>query len=353
MRRTTMLRRVLALASTALLTAGLTYAEATRSLRVTLSGDPAEPFSVENLAGKMTIVAGEGDAVVAVATVHAETEELAAAVRFEQVTGRDGEPTLRVRYPLDRHGTIRYPSGGHSSVDYDGHRVTVSSHSGIMVYADVEVRVLRRALSTNFRNYVGSLTAEGITGKILLDTASGDIVARSLDGTVKAGSGSGEVHGEQLKGSFTCDTGSGGCQVNGFDGDTLKLDSGSGAIRVSRATAAKIHADTGSGGIHIEQADTEEFVGDSGSGTIEFEGMGARLRRIKSDTGSGDIGLRLPADASFELLADQGSGDLTCGFKDAQPIVKKRTVVGYRRGDGRIRVDLDTGSGDVTIAPTP
>jgi len=341
------------MASTVLLFAALSFGEATRSLRVTLSGDPAAPFSVENLAGKMTIVAGDGDAVVAVATVHAENEELAAAVRFEQVTGKDGEPALRVRYPLDRHGTIRYPSGGRSNVDYDGHRVTVSGHSGVMIYADVEVRVPRRAVSASFRNPVGSMTAEGVTGKLLLDTGSGDITARNLEGTIKADSGSGDVRAERIKGSYLCDTGSGSCQVDGFEGDTVKLDSGSGAIRVRSAKTSRIHADSGSGGIRIEQADTEEFLGDSGSGTIEFEGAGARLRRVKGDTGSGDIALRLPADASFELVADQGSGDLTCGFKEAQPIVKKRTVVGYRRGDGRIRIDLDTGSGDVSIDPTP
>jgi hypothetical protein len=346
-----MLRRVLALASTAILTAGLAHSEATRSLQVTLSGDPAAPFSVENLAGKMTVLAGDGDAVVAVATVHAESEELAAAMRFEQVTGKDGEPALRVRYPLDRHSTIRYPAGGRSAVDYDGHRVTVSGHSGVMVYADVEVRLPRRAVSASLRNPVGSMTAEGITGKLLLDTGSGDITARNIEGTIKADSGSGDVRAERIKGLYMCDTGSGSCQVDGFEGDTLKLDSGSGAIRVKSAKASRIHADSGSGGIRIEQADTEEFLGDSGSGTIEFEGVGARLRRVKGDTGSGDITLRLPADASFELVADQGSGDLVCGFKDAQPIVKKRTVVGYRRGDGRIRIDLDTGSGDVSIVP--
>ena len=346
-----MLRRALALVSTAILTASLAHAEATRSLRVTLSGDPAAPFSVENLAGKMTVVAGDGDAVVAVATVHAETEELAAAMRFEQVMGKDGEPALRVRYPLDRHGTIRYPFGGRSTTDYDGHRVTVSSHSGVMVYADVEVRLPRRAVSASFRNPVGSMTAEGITGKLLLDTGSGEITARNLEGTIKADSGSGDVRAERIKGSYMCDTGSGSCQVDGFEGDSLNLDSGSGAIRVTGAKASRIHADSGSGGIRIDQADTEEFLGDSGSGTIEFDALGTRLRRIKGDTGSGDIRLRLPADASFELVADQGSGDLACGFKDAQPIVKKRTVVGYRRGDGRIRIDLDTGSGDVSIVP--
>lgn len=348
-----MLRRVLALASTTILTAGLAHAEATRSLRVTLAGDPASPFSVENLAGKMIIVAGDGDEVAAVATVHAENEELAAAVRFEQVTGKDGEPALRVRYPLDRHSTIRYPSGGRSNVDYDGHRVTVSSQSGVMVYADVDVRVPRRAVSASFRNPVGSITAEGITGKLLLDTGSGDITARNLEGAIKADSGSGDVRAERIKGSYMCDTGSGSCQVDGFEGDTLNLDSGSGTIRVTHANATKISADTGSGSIRIEQADTAEFMGDSGSGNIEFEGTGTRLQRVKGDTGSGDIRLRLPGDTAFELVADQGSGDLACGFKDAQPIVKKRTVIGYRRGDGRVRISLDTGSGDVRIDPTP
>jgi hypothetical protein len=348
-----MIRRTLALAATAILTAGLAYAETTRTLQATLSTDPATPFSVENLAGKMTVLAGDGNVVVAVATVHAGSEELAAAMRFEQVTGKDGEPALRVRYPLDRHDTIRYSPGGHSTVDYDGHRVTVSDTSGAMVYADVEVRLPRRALSANFRNYVGSLAAEGISGKILLDTASGDITARSLDGTVKTDSGSGDVRAEKIKGSFTCDTGSGGCELNGFEGDALTLDSGSGTIRVTRVSARVIRADTGSGGIRVQQADTAEFMGDSGSGNIEFEGTGTRLQRVRGDTGSGDIRLRLPATSSFELVADQGSGDLACGFKDAQPIVKKRLVVGYRRGDGKIRIDLDTGSGDVSIDPAP
>jgi hypothetical protein len=346
-----MLRRALGVASTALLIAGFSFGEANRSLRVTLVADPASPFSVENLAGKMTVVATDGDAVVAVATVHAESEDLAAAMHFEQVTGSNGEPTLRVRYPLDRHGTIRYRAGGHSKVEYDGRTVDVSSTGGVMVYADVEVSVPRRALSATFRNYVGSLSAEGASGKILLDTASADITARNLDGTVKADCGSGDVRAQQLKGSFTCDTGSGSCRVDGFDGDDLKLDTGSGAVRVVRVTAARIHADTGSGSIRIERADTGEFLGDTGSGTIEFEATGTRLQRVRGDTGSGDIRLRLPADASFELVADQGSGDLSCAFKDAQPIVKKRTVVGYRRGDGRIRIDVDTGSGDVTVTP--
>jgi hypothetical protein len=54
---------------------------------------------------------------------------------------------------------------------------------------------------------------------------------------------------------------------------------------------------------------------------------------------------------SFELRADTGSGDVESGFADAEPIVRHREVIGYRRGDGTVKIDVDTGSGDVTVDP--
>jgi hypothetical protein len=38
-------------------------------------------------------------------------------------------------------------------------------------------------------------------------------------------------------------------------------------------------------------------------------------------------------------------------FKDAQPIVRHKEVIGYRRGDARTKIDVDTGSGDLMIEP--
>ncbi len=113
----------------------------------------------------------------------------------------------------------------------------------------------------------------------------------------------------------------------------------------------RLKADTGSGEIRAENVDLEEFRGDTGSGNILVQATGARLRRVVADTGSGDITVHLPPDASFELNADVGSGDIVSRFADAQPIVHNRTVVGYRRAEGRTRIDVDTGSGDVTVAP--
>ncbi len=354
-----MSRKTLVLAVAAIAATCTAFAETTRTLRATLSGEVSAPFAIENLAGTMTIRVGEGSAVEAVATVHAEDEASAATIAFEQVRGREGRPTLRVRYPVDEHRTFRYPVNGRgafhylggSTVEYDGRKVKVSSTSGVLLYADVEVRVPRHVDDAEFHNLVGTLLAEGVDGRVRLDSASADITATKLTGTLVADSGSGDVRAESVGGSFTCDTGSGNCVVVGFDGDELSCDTGSGDISVRDARVARLQADTGSGDIRVENSDVEELRGDTGSGDILLQASGARLRRVVADTGSGDVTVSLPTDASFELNADVGSGDIVSRYPDAQPIIHDRTVVGYRRGDGRVRIDVDTGSGDVTVAP--
>ena len=97
--------------------------------------------------------------------------------------------------------------------------------------------------------------------------------------------------------------------------------------------------------------DIEQFDADTGSGDVELAAVGARLTSIRADTGSGSVTLRLPGNASFEALADQGSGDIRMAFSDAEPIRHKSEIVGYRRGDGRIRITVETGSGDLRIEP--
>ncbi|MBZ5588435.1 MAG: DUF4097 domain-containing protein [Acidobacteriia bacterium] len=369
-----MRRPALLIAVFSLTISTLALGEATRTLRATLSGDVKAPFAVENLAGRMTVVAGDGDTVIAVATVHSESEALANAMRFEQVRNQDGLPTLRVIYPLDRERRIRYPEAfddgadtgrhGHheshwflgllfsnSEIRYDGHRVRVGSSNGTLLYADIEVTVPRRAVEATFRNFVGALRAEGLEGRIMLDTTHGAITARSLRGDIKADTGSSDVLAESITGSLVCDTGSGACIVNGFEGKELYCDTGSGAVRVRDVRAERLRADTGSGHVRAERADVEEFSGDTGSGGIEAELVGTRLRRVKADTGSGDVTLLLPAEASFDVAADQGSGELTCAFADAQAVRSDHKTVGYRRGDGRARISIDTGSGDARIKP--
>ncbi len=341
--------------------AGFATAETTRTLRVQLSGDPARPFAVENLAGTMHITATDEPTVTAVATLHAESDSLANTVRFEQVVNEKGIPALRVRYPVDRHRDYRYPGSGSGGfwdglfgsnrIKYDGALVSVNGSRGVLLYADVEVKVPRRTLDAVFKNHVGALSAEGIEGRVRLDAGSGAISADRMKGEVTADTGSGNITATDIEGSFVCDTGSGNCTVSRFAGETLKCDTGSGSVQVEGASARHIAADTGSGRVRGLAIDAEEFTADTGSGSIELEAKGTRFRQIKADTGSGSVKLRLPDHTGFELRADTGSGDIVSRFPDAQAIVHRKEVVGYRRGDGRVRIDVDTGSGDVVIEP--
>jgi len=339
-------------------------AEATRTVRAELSRDALGHFVVENLAGTMRVVPGTGPTVVAVATLHAEDDDRAKAMAIEQVTGKLGVPTLRVIYPIDHGDTIRYPGpgavkgtlarmfgGSSTTTEYAGRRVKISDGHGILMYADVEVQVPRHLVDATFRNVVGLLEGHDLDGKILFDSSSGDVSIEKVRGEIKADTGSGDVRASGLEGSFVCDTGSGDCDLGDFKGDTLRCDVGSGNVTVRSATAKLVTADTGSGDVQVAGGDIEEFRADTGSGDVRLENHGARLARVKADTGSGDVTLRLAADAAFEALADQGSGDISMGYKDAQAIVRHKEVIGYRRGDARIKIDVDTGSGDLTIEP--
>lgn len=352
-------RRLIPLMVVALAFGAIATAETTRSLRAELP-TADEAFVVENLAGVMTVKTGDVSGIVAVATIHAGNEDLADSVSFDRVRGDKGVTKLIVRYPVREHRRFRYPErgggglfgwDGTTQLRYDGHRVKVGGSGGVLLWAEVEVTVPRSEIDGVFKNHVGRLEAEDVHGHVRLDTSSGDIVARHLDGDVELDTGSGDVRAEDMRGALDCDTGSGDCLIAHFEGTLLKCDTGSGDIRVSDAVARRIDADTGSGDVDVKDADTVEFRGDTGSGGVRIEAIGTRLERISADTGSGDVLIRLPADAGFSVYADQGSGDLRSRFGDARAIVKGRTVVGYERGDGRIRIDADTGSGDVTITP--
>jgi DUF4097 and DUF4098 domain-containing protein YvlB len=349
--------------------AGPALAESTRTLRLEYA--PTGRFVVENIAGTMRVTAGSSDKIVAVATVHGEDDATAALMKFEQVAGDDGVPTLRVVYPVDKYTTFRYPGGDNAAEDegwlahifgvsgsstisntkYAGHRISIKSSSGLLLYADVEVQLPRRSVEGTFRNLVGGIHGQGVEGTLMFDGASGDLTLDGLKGDIKADTGSGDVKATNLEGSFVCDTGSGDCDLDGFKGEAVKCDVGSGDVTLVNGSARTIDTDTGSGNVEVKDFDTEKFSADTGSGDVLLEARGTRLTTVTADTGSGDVTLRLDPEITFEARADQGSGDIVNHFSDAQPIVKDKEVIGYRRGDAKTRITVETGSGDFVIGP--
>ena len=337
-------------------------AEVTKTLNAEIAGGSA--WAVENLAGVMTVVPGGGAGVTISATVHAESEELAGSIRIEQVSGPKGVPTLRVRYPVGNHQTYRYPklSGEHSSslmnwfgggtqIDYDGQRVKITGSGGSLLYVDLEVQVPAKAAAGVLINHVGKIDAKGVQGDLHFVADNGDVALDKIGGSTRVTTGSGDVHATDGTGSMAVETGSGDIHIEEFSGEQIRCDVGSGDVTLRSGMVGKVVVDTGSGDVSVEALDAEEFVSETGSGDIEFEAAGNRLVKVKTETGSGDVTLMLGPDASFDVRADQGSGDLLNRYADATPIAKGREIVGYRRGDGRIQVRVDTGSGDLVIEP--
>jgi putative adhesin len=339
----------------------LASAEVTKSLRFEMT-PPAGLYAVENLAGTMKVVPGASSTVVAVATVHAESDELLGSIRLVQVRGKKGEPVLRVEYPLDRHTTYRYPrngsgvlsslfgGGSNTTVEYAGKKVKVTSDKGVLLWADVEVQIPEDHEGA-FRNSVGALRGQGVEGKLSFDGASADVSLETVRGTIKVDTGSGDVKAHDVEGELACNTGSGDISLQKFRGDLLDFDTGSGDIDVRDSQVRTVKADTGSGDIRVHATGLDAFDGDTGSGDISLDAADGALTTVRADTGSGDVTLILGPQASFELTADQGSGGLVSHYEDAKPILSGRELVGYRRGDAKAKIHVETGSGDVVLQP--
>ena len=349
--------------SLALVSVSLRADDTVRTLKAEISEPDAAHFAVENLLGTMRISVGSGAAVTVVATVYAESPELADAVRLERMAGQGGAATLRVRYPYDKVSTFRYrePSdrgdsgfGGWASssdYDYDGHRVRVSRGRGKRLYADVEIQVPAGRLNAGFRNLAGLVEAEGLRGQVRFGVGSADLRLRRLDGDFELDGSSGDVRARDIKGSWKSDFSSGDTDLDGFEGESLSFQASSGDIVLRSIRAKRADFDTSSGDVRLLDADLEEFSAKATSGDVAFSAAGSALKQVRITTSSGDVSLHLPSNAAFEIDASQSSGEMEVGFSDGTAVRHRATLVGYRRGTGGARIHVRTSSGDLSVFP--
>ncbi|MGE5279042.1 MAG: DUF4097 family beta strand repeat-containing protein [Acidobacteriota bacterium] len=340
-------------------------AEVTKTLRAQLPAPDLSRFAVENLAGTMRIEPGAEGAVTVVATIHAESQKLADAVRLERVVGRSGTATLRVRYPASVR-TIRYRAPldedavsinlgldlfSSSTYHYDGRIYHVASGHGRRLWADLEVHVPPKIAAARFKNLAGLVEADGVEGNLSFDVASADLRLRRLGGELALHGSSGDIRASDIRGGWKSDFSSGDCEIDGFDGDILSVSTSSGDVRARGVRARRVELDTSSGDASFQDADIEEFRGKASSGDLALEAVGSRLKELSAHTSSGDVALRLPGDASFDASADQSSGDMAVGFSDGTPTRRHDKLVGYRRGTDGARIRVETSSGDLAISP--
>lgn len=342
----TILRRV-ALAAT--IAAFPALAGAQQGTRYTL-GTRAGVF---NLVGTMRVEPSSGREVEVEVT-----RQGADAGRLKIETGElRGRQTLRVVYPDDR---IRWPgmSRGSSttlSVSDDGtfswgrgtsRRVRVTSGDGMDARADLVVRVPKGA-DIGVWLGVGEATVRNVDGTILVDVAAASVTTSATRGALTLDTGSGDVRVSDAQGSVTIDAGSGDVTLEKVTGDELLVDGGSGDVTARDIKVRRANFDLGSGDTRVMGLAADDLTVDSGSGSVDVA-LTAGLQRAMLDTGSGDVVLRVPADFGAELEVETGSG----GIESELPITvtrRSRSSLVGKVGDGRGRVRIDTGSGEVRL----
>jgi hypothetical protein len=339
-------------------------AEATRTLRREIPNAASRGVAIENLLGTMRVTAAAGDAIVVVATVHAEDDTLASSVRLEEVRGDGGVPTLRVRYPTAPR-VLRYRSsdrddddwdgflmfGDRDSERYDGHRYRISARRGTLLYADVEVQLPAHAAGATFRELVGELVADGLEGKLAFRVNSADVRLSRLRGDIDVSGSSGDTRASRISGTWRSEFSSGDCKLEEFEESSVLFHTSSGDVDARDVVADRLSVETSSGDARIRDADVRELQSNASSGDLSFESSGRRLVRVRANSSSGDVHLALATDASFHAEADQSSGDMRVRFDDGERRYRSGDLVSFRRGTGGADIQVTTSSGDFTIDP--
>src|SRR5436190_1363162 len=351
-------RSLLLISSVALLTS---RAAAQTSSHV-LKGDSV---AVYNLVGELRVEAGTGsDVVVEIQRRGADAAKL--EVQTGPIRGRE---TLRVIYPDDvilmpdwgqgwnttlrvrDDGTFGDDSDEHRGWSHEGHEVRITgrrgARDGLEAYADVRVSVPKgKNVALNLG--VGKAFVTNVEGTIRVSVASADVATDRTRGSLRVATGSGNVDLRSAAGDVSLGTGSGDITASGIEGAMLRLETGSGTITLSDGKAGTVYVSTGSGNIRATSTSGDELSFETGSGDVDVA-LIAAFRSVHIETGSGDVTLKVPQDAGAEVDIDTGSGDIDLGGLTLTVRKVSHDHVQGTLGDGRGRLSVETGSGNVYL----
>lgn len=237
------------------------------------------------------------------------------------ITVRPGEAgTVRVRGKIQAHDNgddtdaakrVRYLEQN-PPIQQDGNRIRIGR---------VEDRELARNVSIDYELEVP------IETQVTSTTGSGDVSVEGIRGPVNARSGSGDMKFRRVQSDVSLRTGSGDAKLEEISGGRAEVETGSGDVEL-RDSRCAIRVRTGSGDIRAEG----ELAGDW---TLH--------------AGSGEISVRLPPETSFDLDAHTSSGAIHTSLPiTVEGSIGRGELRGRVKGGGA-RLELRTGSGDISI----
>jgi Toastrack DUF4097 len=199
----------------------------------------------------------------------------------------------------------------------------------------------------NSKTGSGNQDIEGIRGPARIGSGSGTLKVSDIGDEVRAETGSGNIEVSSVHGSAFLNSGSGGIQAEDIGGG-ISAQTGSGNLRLSQSAPGPVKVVTGSGSAELTNI-RGSLRAQTGSGGISAQGEPSGDWVLHA--GSGDLTVRVPASAGFDLNAHSGSGQITTD--QSHPITLEGTLNRHEiRGKvhgGGVRMDLETGSGNIHI----
>lgn len=192
-----------------------------------------------------------------------------------------------------------------------GVRVSAQTMSG-----DISIRGTRGAVDVHTQN--GDIDLDDVTTRLEASSLSGDVTARNINGDVTIKSTNGEVLLSDVHGAVDVSSVSGDIDLRGITAKTVRAKTTSGDVRFG--------------------------------GAID---PGGRYDLVSH---SGDIGLRIPRDASAQLTVSTWSGTVDSEFPitlkpgDHSISVTKSKRYTFEIGAGGARITVEAFSGDITIS---
>jgi lia operon protein LiaG len=316
--------------------------------------------AIYNLVGEIRVEAGSGPDVVAEATRGGADAAKLKVMKSEI----DGTQTLRFVYPADKITYSKLGSGSstqlrvredgtfsdrHDDEEHrnEGRRVTISSGGGgLDAHADLRITV---PMGKQFSLYlaVGKVSVTNVEGDLNIDAASAPVTTSNTRGELNIDVGSGPVQVSNSRGDLSVDTGSGSVSLTDVRGENVSVDTGSGEVSGTGVRSASLDVDTGSGDIQLASIIVPQLKLETGSGAVTADVSG-ELWSVAVETGSGDITLKVPPTIGAEVDIETSSGDIETDFEVAVTRHARDHMTG-RIGDGRGKIDIETGSGGIKL----
>lgn len=285
-------------------------AAARGSFQKTLQVTGPADLQVLTHSGDIVVHTGAPGSVAISARIHGSTSLLGlGSASDKEIRAIEQNPPIHQTGNLIK---VDYPPYGGVSIDYD-----------ITVPPDTALRANTGSGSQNVR---------GLRGRLDLHAGSGDIQLDDTASPARVGTGSGNIQG-------------------GGIGSSLDASAGSGDIRLTFTGAGDVRIHTGSGDVQARGINGS-LVLETGSGDVTVDGRPKGKWTLRAS--SGDVRLHLPQDASFEVDASSGSGDVTIN-RPVSTTVQGRIGQSSRRhiagkvGNGGPLLEVGTGSGDISI----